>query len=117
MCVCECIPLGNAYSVLCRIALLPCYQCFFVQYYCVTRAIVNIQCWQCSRDYRRYLLLCSVTHAELMVMFERQLYPVREDVGSLSYRLIASSTASFPYNVVITAEDGTAICEYMGCEV
>ena len=52
-----------------------------------------------------------------MVMFERQLYPVREDVGSLSYRLIASSTASFPYNVVITAEDGTAICEYMGCEV
>ena len=75
------------------------------------------QCWQCSRDYRGYLLLCSVTHAELMVMFERQLYPVREDVGSLSYRLIASSTASFPYNVVITAEDGTAICEYMGCEV
>ena len=90
---------------------------FFV--YHVLLLICNIaSTLQYGTDYNRgYLLLCSVIHAELTVMFERQLYPVREDVGSLSYRLIASSTASFPYEVVISAEDGTAICEYMGCEV
>ena len=49
-------------------------------------------------------------------MFERQLYPVREDVVSLSYQLVASSTASFDYEVVITIEDGSARCEYMRCE-
>lgn len=46
-------------------------------------------------------------------MFETDLYPVNEDVGSLSYQLIASSTASFPYQVIVTAVDGSARCEYM----
>ena len=46
-------------------------------------------------------------------MFETDLYPVNEDVGSLSYRLTASSTASFPYQVTVTAVDGSARCEYV----
>ena len=49
----------------------------------------------------------------LRVMFEKNLYPVHEDVGNLSYRLIASKTASFPYEVNVTAVDGTAKCESM----
>ena len=64
------------------------------------------------------LVLCMhVSHAlactALRVMFEKNLYPVREDVGNLSYRLIAvsSKTASFPYEVIVTAADGTAKCE------
>ena len=60
-----------------------------------------------------------VSHAlactALRVVFEKNLYPVREDVGNLSYRLIAvsSKTASFPYEVIVTAVDGTAKCEAM----
>jgi len=64
------------------------------------------------------LVLCMhVSHAlactALRVMFEKNLYPVREDVGNLSYRLIAvsSKTASFSYEVIVTAVDGTAKCE------
>ena len=58
-----------------------------------------------------------VSHAlactALRVMFEKNLYPVREDVGNLSYQLTASKTASFSYEVIVTAVDGTAKCEHM----
>ena len=47
-------------------------------------------------------------------MFERDLYTVREDIGSLSYAVVASSTASFDYQMVITAVDGSAICKLQG---
>ena len=47
----------------------------------------------------------------LRVMFVRDSYTVSEDDGSLSYGLTATGTASFDYDVVITAEDGSAICE------
>ena len=46
-------------------------------------------------------------------MFEKNLYLVREDVGNLSYRLTASKPASFSYEVIVTAVDGTAECEPM----
>ena len=52
-----------------------------------------------------------------MVMFERDSYSVREDAGSLMYTVIATSTASFDYQVVITGADGSATCEYMGFAV
>ena len=51
------------------------------------------------------------THTDLRVMFERDSYSVREDDGSLMYRVIATSTASFDYEVVITGADGSATCE------
>ena len=44
-------------------------------------------------------------------MFERDSYSVREDAGSLMYRVIATGTASFDYEVVITGVDGSATCE------
>ena len=47
-------------------------------------------------------------------MFERDLYTVREDIGSLTYGIIATSTASFDYQVMITAADGSAICKLQG---
>ena len=64
------------------------------------------------------LVLCmyvsrALACTALRVMFEKNLYPVREDVGNLSYRLTASKTASFPYVVIVTAVDGTAKCEPM----
>ena len=46
-----------------------------------------------------------------MVMSESESYSVREDAGSLIYRVIANSTASFDYEVVITGVDGSATCE------
>ena len=46
-----------------------------------------------------------------MVMFERDSYSVREDAGSLMYRVIATGNASFDYKVVITGADGYATCE------
>ena len=46
-----------------------------------------------------------------MVMFERDSYSVREDAGSLMYRVTATGTASFDYEVVITGADGSATCE------
>ncbi len=48
-----------------------------------------------------------------MVMFERDSYSVREDAGSLMYRVIATSTASFDYQVVITGAGRSATCELM----
>ena len=60
-----------------------------------------------------YLTVNNIPPTALMIMFERELYPVREDAGSLSYRLIASSTAAFDYQVVVTVEDGSATCEHM----
>ena len=50
-------------------------------------------------------------------MFERDSYSVREDAGSLLYRVIANSTASFDYEVVITGTDGSATCEFIGYAV
>ena len=47
-------------------------------------------------------------------MFERDSYSVREDAGSLMYRVIATGTASFGYNVMITGADGSATCELIG---
>ena len=47
-------------------------------------------------------------------MFERSLYIVREDSGSLSYRIAATSAASFDYQVMTTAVDGSAICKLQG---
>ena len=49
--------------------------------------------------------------AALIVRFQNNSYSVREDVGSLLYRVIANSTASFDYAVVITGVDGNATCE------
>ena len=48
-----------------------------------------------------------------MVMLESDSYSVREDAGSLLYRVIATGTASFDYEVVITGADGSATCEYI----
>ncbi len=48
-----------------------------------------------------------------MVMFQNDSYSVREDAGSLLYRVIATGTASFDYQVVVTVEDGSATCEQM----
>ena len=64
------------------------------------------------------LVLCmyvsrALACTALRVMLEKNLYPVREDVGNLFYRLNASKTASFPYVVIVTAVDGTAKCEPM----
>ena len=59
--------------------------------------------------YVSHALACTA----LRVMFEKNLYPVREDVGNLSYQLTASETASFSYVVIVTAVDGTAKCESM----
>ena len=47
-------------------------------------------------------------------MFERDLYTVREDIGSLTYGIVATSTASFGYQVMITAVNGSAICKLQG---
>ena len=47
-------------------------------------------------------------------MLVRDLYTVREDIGSLTYGIVATSTASFGYQVVITAADGSAICKLQG---
>ena len=60
-----------------------------------------------------YLTVNNIPPTALMIMLERELYPVREDAGSLSYRLIASSTAAFDYQVVVTVEDGSATCEHL----
>ena len=59
--------------------------------------------------YASYPIACTA----LRVMFEKNLYLVREDVGNLYYRLTASKTASFSYEVNVTAVDGTAKCEPM----
>ena len=59
--------------------------------------------------YVSYAIACTA----LRVKFEKNLYPVREDVGNLSYRLTASKMASFSYEVIVTAVDGTAECEPM----
>ena len=48
-----------------------------------------------------------------MVMFVRDSYSVGEADGSLSYGLVASGNASFDYQVVISGEVGSAICEYI----
>ena len=57
------------------------------------------------------ILLWSFLLTALSVMFVRDSYTVSEDDGSLSYGLTATGTASFDYDVEITAEDGSAICE------
>ena len=57
------------------------------------------------------------TRTALRVMFENDSYSVREDDGHLMYSVIATSTASFDYQVVITGVDGTATCELIGCAV
>ena len=53
----------------------------------------------------------SIPLAALRVMFERDIYSVCEDAGSLMYTVIATSTASFDYKVVITGANGSATCE------
>ena len=58
--------------------------------------------------------LQSFPLAALRVRFERDSYSVREDAGSLLYRVIANSTASFDYQVVITGVDGSATCKLIG---
>ena len=50
----------------------------------------------------------------MRVRFERDSYSVREDAGSLLYRVTATSTASFDYQVGITGADGSATCELIG---
>ena len=52
-----------------------------------------------------------------MFRFERDSYSVGEDAGSLMYRVIANSTASFDYDVMITGTDGSATCELIGCTI
>ena len=49
--------------------------------------------------------------AALIVRFQNNSYSVREDAGSLTYRVIANGTASFGYNITITGADGSATCE------
>nr|WNS50027.1 Na-Ca exchanger/integrin-beta4-like protein [Halisarca dujardinii] len=46
---------------------------------------------------------------ELRVRFERELYTVSEDAGSVSVKIIASSTASFDYDVNIAISDISAV--------
>lgn len=97
---------------------LPVFLCPVLLYILYCAIIIVLLCnvgsaLQYGTDYRWFLLLWSIPRAELTVMFETDLYPVNEDVGSLSYQLIASSTASFPYQVIVTAVDGSARCEYM----
>ena len=41
------------------------------------------------------------------------MYTVGEDVGNFSYRVKSTQTASFSYEVIVNAVDGTAKCESM----
>ena len=41
------------------------------------------------------------------------MYTVREDVGNFSYHVKSTQIASFPYEVIVNAVDGTATCESM----
>ena len=58
-------------------------------------------------------LLWSISLTALAVMFVKDSYSVGEADGNLSYGLTATGTASFDYEVVITGQDGSAICEYI----
>ena len=51
------------------------------------------------------------TSVELRVQFEREVYSVREDAQEVIVKIIASSTASFDYEVDITLSDINAICK------
>ena len=53
----------------------------------------------------------NIIYTVLIVKFEKNMYTVREDVGNFSYHVNSTQTASFPYEVIVNAMDGTATCE------
>jgi hypothetical protein len=52
---------------------------------------------------------------DLRVQFEREVYSVREDAREVMVKIIATSTASFDYEVDITLSDINAICKLYVC--
>ena len=55
----------------------------------------------------------NIIHTVLTVKFEKTMYTIREDVGNFSYHVKSTETASFSYEVIVNAVDGTAKCESM----
>ena len=63
-----------------------------------------------------FLTVCfAFTSIDLRVQFEREVYSVREDAREVMVKIIATSTASFDYEVDITLSDINAICKLYVC--
>ena len=72
---------------------------------------------ECSQFYlvRIYFSSISPHFPDITVQFERDMYMAFERDGMVDVRIISSSPASFPYDIMVSAMDIEAVGTYVLC--